>query len=129
MTSFRTEPVRLESLQPRRGVLWDLVAHDVSFMLYLLDRMPLWVTAVGSAHFGTLENLAYLTMKFDESTIAANHSGPCSGSFWAMGDAVLFSRRKCKSAPVQEYSPRKQRCGNPQEDFRRLSSGAKDAEL
>jgi predicted dehydrogenase len=42
-------------------------------MMHVIGRMPLWVSATGSTHYGEHANLAYLTMKFDGSLIAHVH--------------------------------------------------------
>ena len=65
--------VNLGLFQNDVNVLWDLAAHDVSIISYLIDRPPLWVSAIGSAHYGKLESQAYVTIKFDASLIAHLH--------------------------------------------------------
>ena len=65
--------VNLGLFQRDVNVLWDLAAHDVSIISYLIDSPPLWVSAVGSAHYGNLESQAYVTIKFDDSLIAHLH--------------------------------------------------------
>jgi predicted dehydrogenase len=70
---FDSVRISLGLFQSDLNVVWDLAAHDVSIMNYLFDRDPLWVSAVGSTHFGALENLAYVTMKFEGSLIAHLH--------------------------------------------------------
>jgi predicted dehydrogenase len=42
-------------------------------MDYLLGRQAVWVSAVGSTHFGNLHDQAYLTVKFDDALIAHIH--------------------------------------------------------
>ncbi len=59
--------INLGLFQTDVNVLWDLAAHDVSIMTYLLDRKPLWVSAVGSAHYGKLECQAYVTIQFSDA--------------------------------------------------------------
>ena len=67
---FDSVRINLGLFQSNVNVLWDLAPHDLSIMTHLIDREPRWVSAVGSAHYGRHENLAYLTMKFDDSLIA-----------------------------------------------------------
>ncbi len=70
---FDSVRINLGLFQPDVNVLWDLAAHDLSIMAYLIDRRPRWVSAIGSTHYGQLENLAYLTVMFDESLIGHVH--------------------------------------------------------
>jgi radical SAM protein with 4Fe4S-binding SPASM domain len=70
---FDSVRINLGIFQNDVNVIWDLTPHDLSIMDYLLRRQPLWVSAMGSTHFGERENLAYLTMKFDSSLIAHVH--------------------------------------------------------
>jgi predicted dehydrogenase len=70
---FDSVRISLGIFQDDINVVWDLAAHDLSIMDYLLRRDPLWVSAVGSTHFGKLENLAYLTIKFDDRLIGHVH--------------------------------------------------------
>jgi predicted dehydrogenase len=70
---FDSVRISLGLFQHDLNVVWDLAAHDVSIMDYLFDRDPVWVSAVGSTHFGRHENLAYVTIKFDDHLIAHLH--------------------------------------------------------
>lgn len=70
---FDSVRVSLGIFQKDINVVWDLAAHDLSIMDYLLDQEPAWVSAVGSTHFGKLENIAYITIRFDDSLIAHLH--------------------------------------------------------
>ncbi|MEE8508633.1 MAG: gfo/Idh/MocA family oxidoreductase, partial [Myxococcota bacterium] len=47
--------------------------HDLSIMTHLIDAQPLWVSAIGITHYGKHENLAYVTMMFDDTLIAHLH--------------------------------------------------------
>jgi predicted dehydrogenase len=64
---FDSVRINLGLFQSNVNVLWDLAPHDLSIMTHLIDREPRWISAVGSAHYGKHENLAYLTMKFGGS--------------------------------------------------------------
>jgi predicted dehydrogenase len=70
---FDSVRINLGLFQSDINVVWDLAPHDLSIMDFVLNRSPIWVSAIGSTHFGQLENLAYLTMKFDDSMIAHLH--------------------------------------------------------
>jgi predicted dehydrogenase len=65
--------VNLGLFQSDVNVLWDLGPHDLSILVHLVDRPPLWVSAVGSAHYGNLEDQVYVTVKYDGALIAHLH--------------------------------------------------------
>jgi predicted dehydrogenase len=70
---FDSVRINLGLFQKDVNVLWDLAPHDLSIMDHLLQREPRWVSAIGTTHFGELENLAYVTVRFDGSLIAHFH--------------------------------------------------------
>ena len=70
---FDSVRINLGLFQKDVNVVWDLAPHDLSIMDHLLQREPRWVSAIGSAHFGKLENVAYITVRFDGSLIAHFH--------------------------------------------------------
>jgi predicted dehydrogenase len=56
------------------NVLWDLAAHDLSIMDYVLGMQPSVVAAAGIAHIpGQPKDVAYLTCMFDGNLIAHFH--------------------------------------------------------
>ncbi len=63
--------VNLGLFQHDVDVLWDLAVHDLAIMNFILPTTPCAVAATGINHVvnGT-ENIAYLTMFFDNNTIA-----------------------------------------------------------
>jgi len=66
--------INLGLFQHDVNVLWDLAVHDLSIMDYVLDRQPTAVSATGLAHVaGEPENIAYMTMFFDNSLMAHVH--------------------------------------------------------
>ena len=66
--------INLGLFQPDVNVLWDLAVHDLSIMDFVLQRQPTAVSATGLAHVaGKPENIAYLTMFFEERLIAHLH--------------------------------------------------------
>ena len=65
--------INLGLFQSDVNVVWDLAPHDVSILRYLIDRDPIWVSAIGSAHYGQLESQAYVTIKYDDALIAHLH--------------------------------------------------------
>ncbi len=71
---FDSVRVNLGLFQHDVNVVWDLAPHDLSIMDYLIDKHPVSVSAVGSCHVGNgLENIAYLTVNFDNDIIAHFH--------------------------------------------------------
>jgi predicted dehydrogenase len=63
--------VNLGLFQHDVDVIWDLAVHDLSIMDYVLARPPCAVTATGMNHVsGGTENIAYLTLFFEEHLIA-----------------------------------------------------------
>ncbi len=66
--------VNLGLVQHDVNVVWDLAAHDLSIMDYLLDRSPTHASAVGVTHLpGGMADVAYLTVYFDSNLIAHFH--------------------------------------------------------
>jgi predicted dehydrogenase len=66
--------VNLGLFQHDVNVLWDLAVHDLSIMSYVLGRQPTALSATGVAHVpGEPENIAYLTMFFEDRLIGHVH--------------------------------------------------------
>lgn len=55
------------------NVVWDLAIHEFAIIDYLLDEMPEAVSCVGVAHYGELEEAAYVTLFFGRRVIAHIH--------------------------------------------------------
>jgi predicted dehydrogenase len=67
--------INLGLFQHDVNVLWDLAVHDLSIMDFVLGRQPVSVSATGLAHVpGSPENIAYLTMFFEDRVIAHVHA-------------------------------------------------------
>lgn len=63
--------INLGLFQRDVDVIWDLAVHDLAIMSYVLPSSPCAVAATGINHIsGGTENLAYLTMFFEENLIA-----------------------------------------------------------
>lgn len=63
--------INLGLFQNDVNVLWDLAPHDISICFYFLDKKPISVQATGIAHNPKgLENIAYMTLKFSDNTMA-----------------------------------------------------------
>jgi predicted dehydrogenase len=71
LDSVRTN---LGLFQNDSNVIWDLAAHDLAIMDYLVDERPAAVSANGSAVAGyQYENIAYLTVHFASGFLAHFH--------------------------------------------------------
>jgi predicted dehydrogenase len=66
--------VNLGLIQHDVSVIWDLAAHDLAIMDYLLEQSPVSIGATAAAHFpGGLADVAYITVQFPDSLIAHFH--------------------------------------------------------
>lgn len=68
---------RRTNLGPIRGdvnALWDLACHDVAIFNYLLDAVPMWVSATGHRVLGTpREDVGFVTLKYPQRVMAHIH--------------------------------------------------------
>ncbi len=62
--------VNLGLFQHDVNVLWDLAPHDLSIMDHLIQARPDVVIATGQSHLNGHEDVAYMTIYFDDSIIA-----------------------------------------------------------
>lgn len=63
--------INLGLFQHDVNVLWDLAPHDISISSYLLRKKPISVQATGVSHTkNEIENIAYLTLKYENNIIA-----------------------------------------------------------
>lgn len=68
---FNSVRVNLGAFQQDCNVVWDLASHDLAVMDHLIGRSPVSMHAVGVSHLGNdIEDIAYLTMKFEDDFIA-----------------------------------------------------------
>jgi predicted dehydrogenase len=66
--------VNLGLFQHDVNVIWDLAIHDLSIMDYVLPHRPVGISATGMSHVpGQPENVAYITLFFNEAQIAHVH--------------------------------------------------------
>jgi predicted dehydrogenase len=66
-----TMRLNLGLFQRDLNVLWDLAPHDISILLYLLDREPISVSASGSAHIlEGIQDIAFLCLRFPGDVMA-----------------------------------------------------------
>ena len=63
--------INLGLFQHDVNVLWDLAPHDISICNYLINKKLNSVQAIGVSHTNNkIENIAYLTLKYEENIIA-----------------------------------------------------------
>jgi predicted dehydrogenase len=63
--------INLGLFQHDVNVIWDLAVHDLSIIEYVLNKVPRAVSATGMSHIvGQPENVAYLTIYYDDNLIA-----------------------------------------------------------
>lgn len=55
------------------NVIFDLASHDISIIQYLLGTNPLSVSAFGQSHFGSQEDVAYITVNYPKKIFAHVH--------------------------------------------------------
>lgn len=66
--------INLGLIQHDVSVIWDLAAHDLAIMDYLIEQRPVGISAIGSTHFpGGTPDVAYLTVHFENAMIAHFH--------------------------------------------------------
>ncbi len=66
--------INLGLFQHDVNVIWDLAVHDLAIMDYILPHRPCAVSATGCSHLqGEPENIAYLTLFFEDLSIAHVH--------------------------------------------------------
>ena len=71
---FDSVRVNLGLFQPDVNVVWDLAPHDISIMDYIISQKPKSVLAIGGSHTGNgIEDIAYVTVKFDSELMAHFH--------------------------------------------------------
>lgn len=67
----RSLRVNLGIFQPDVSVLWDLAPHDVSILIYVLQRQATAVSAVGTSHFSNgLADVVSVTIEFGPELMA-----------------------------------------------------------
>ncbi len=70
---FDAVRINLGLFQHDVNVIYDLATHDIAVMLYLLDKNPKAVSAIGVGHYNTIEDIAYLTFFFENDCLAHFH--------------------------------------------------------
>jgi len=74
---FDAVRINLGLFQSDFNVIWDLATHDLTIMDFVLSQTlattARWVSAIGAKHFSKFENLAYITIGFDDGLLAHIH--------------------------------------------------------
>jgi len=68
--------LNLGKVRDIENALWSFAPHDISIALYLLDKEPVTVTAVGQAYLQRslgIEDVSFMTMFFDNGQMANIH--------------------------------------------------------
>jgi predicted dehydrogenase len=67
---FDSMRVNLGLFQHDVNVVWDLAPHDFSVMDYLIKEKPTALVATGQTHYSGFEDVAYVTVYFENNMIA-----------------------------------------------------------
>jgi len=70
---FDSVRVNLGLFQHDVNVIWDLAPHDLSIMDYLVDKKVMAVTANGIANYYEHENIAHISVYFENNCFAHFH--------------------------------------------------------
>lgn len=71
---FDSVRINLGLFQHDVNVVWDLAPHDLSILIYVLEKTPISLVATGAAHSSSqLENTAYISMELEDNIIAHLH--------------------------------------------------------
>jgi len=70
---FDSVRINLGLFQHDVNVIWDLATHDVSIMDFVINSKPVSVAAFGTSHYNGIEDIAYITVNFDNGIIAHFH--------------------------------------------------------
>jgi predicted dehydrogenase len=66
--------VNLGKVRDIENSLWSFAPHDVSLIIYLLNQMPVRVSATGAAYLQKdIEDVSFMTMHFEDKTMAHIH--------------------------------------------------------
>jgi predicted dehydrogenase len=74
---FDSVRINLGLFQPDFNVIWDLAPHDLTIMDFVVSQtlgvQAKWVSAIGVSPYGRHENLAYVTVGFEDQLLAHVH--------------------------------------------------------
>jgi predicted dehydrogenase len=70
---FDSERINLGLFQKDVNVIWDLAPHDLSIMQYILGKKAKAISANGIANFNGKENIAHISIYFEDNCFAHFH--------------------------------------------------------
>ncbi len=70
---FDSVRINLGLFQSDVNVIWDLAPHDLSIMFYLMNKKPAAITANGIANYYGHENVAHISVYFDNNCFSHFH--------------------------------------------------------
>lgn len=70
---FNSERINLGLFQKDVNVIWDLAPHDLSIMQYVINKKAKAISANGIANFNGRENIAHISIYFEDNCFAHFH--------------------------------------------------------
>ncbi|MDR4504165.1 MAG: Gfo/Idh/MocA family oxidoreductase [Candidatus Scalindua sp.] len=55
------------------NAIWDLAPHDISIFSYLLDKQPLWVSAIGGNFLNGRPDVGFITLGYPQNILGNIH--------------------------------------------------------
>lgn len=66
--------INLGKVRDIENSLWSFAPHDISLIMYLLEKTPVSVTSTGASYLQkNIEDVSFLTLHFDDKTMAHIH--------------------------------------------------------
>ncbi len=66
--------INLGKVRDIENALWSFAPHDISMIMFLLDQVPVRVTATGASYLQKdIEDVCFMTMHFEDKTMAHIH--------------------------------------------------------
>jgi len=66
--------INLGKVRDIENSLWSFAPHDISLIMFLLDKTPVSVTSTGASYLQkNIEDVSFLTLHFDDMTMAHIH--------------------------------------------------------
>ncbi len=67
--------VNLGRIREMENALWSLTAHDISVAMYLLNKIPIEVSAVGKSYLQEhIQDVVFVTLNFDNNVMSHTHA-------------------------------------------------------
>jgi predicted dehydrogenase len=69
-----SQRINLGKVRDIENSLWSFAPHDISLMMFLLNKMPIRVNATGAAYLQKgVEDVCFITIQFEDKTLAHIH--------------------------------------------------------